>query len=198
MLLMIDNYDSFVFNLLSYFEELGEAVDIISAGDFEEADPAWAEKYDAILLSPGPKGPKDATLCLSVMEKLAGRIPILGVCLGHQVIAHALGATVEKGDRPYHGKLSPVFHKKQGLFFNLPNPFTVTRYHSLAVKAESLPARLRLDAWTEDGTVMAISSEKDGIYGVQFHPEALLTEEGHEILANFLLLAKQWREQHAL
>ena len=119
MLLMIDNYDSFVFNLLSYFEELGEEVDIISAGDFEEADPAWAEKYDAILLSPGPKGPKDATLCLSVMEKLAGRIPILGVCLGHQVIAHALGATVEKGDRPYHGKLSPVFHKKIGLFFTM-------------------------------------------------------------------------------
>lgn len=198
MLLMIDNYDSFSFTLVAYFQELGEEVEVISAGDVELADPTWAKKYEAIVLSPGPKGPSEAKLCLSVLEKLAGKCPILGVCLGHQVIAHALGASVKKGDKPYHGKLSEVFHKGEGLFVNIPQTFTVTRYHSLVVDPNSLTDRLRLDAWTEEGTIMAVSSEKEAIYGLQFHPEALLTEKGHQLLKNFLFLARRWRQQHAI
>lgn len=184
MYIMIDNYDSFVYNLKAYFEELGREIlvkrsDEITIEEIEKLNP------EGIIISPGPKRPWDAALSMEAVKKYEGKVPILGVCLGHQIIGHLSGATVEKGARPMHGKVTAIKNRGTGLFYNLPEQFKVTRYHSLIVKGETLPSDYQVDAMSEDGVVMAISNEKKRIYGVQFHPEAVLTEYGHELLLNF-------------
>ncbi|MDO4522434.1 MAG: aminodeoxychorismate/anthranilate synthase component II [Eubacteriales bacterium] len=195
MYLMIDNYDSFVYNLARYFEELGEQVELIRN---DQITAGMAERllltgaYDGLIISPGPKSPKDSGNCCEILRRLAGRIPILGVCLGHQIIGHAFGAEICKGARPMHGKVTPILTNGSGLFEGLPQSFDVTRYHSLIVKASSLPSCLRVDARSEDGVVMAMHHRDLPIFGVQFHPEAVLTEFGHELLANFVKICKDW------
>ena len=174
MYLMIDNYDSFVYNLRAYFEEAGHEIlvvenDGITIGQIRQMKP------EGIIISPGPKTPKDAGISAEVIRKFAGEIPILGVCLGHQTIGYVAGATVKKGTRPMHGKLSPLTHSGEGLFRGLPQDFLVTRYHSLVIDEATLPQEYQVDARTEDQAVMAISHRTYPIYGVQFHPEAVLT-----------------------
>lgn len=190
MYLMIDNYDSFVYNLKAYFEELGAEImvkrsDEITVEEIEKMQP------EGLIISPGPRRPWDADLSEKAVRQFAGRIPILGVCLGHQIIGHTAGAVVEKGERPMHGKVTEITNSGRGLFQNLPEKFCVTRYHSLVVKRESIPDTYRVDASAGDGEVMAISHKELPIYGVQFHPEAVLTEYGHELLGNFMALCDE-------
>lgn len=191
---MINNYDSFVYNLKAYFEEAGHEIEIIendkiSIGQIRDKRP------DGIILSPGPKTPKEAGISVKVVQTFQGEIPILGVCLGHQTIGYAVGATIRKGIRPMHGKLSELCHDQKGLFEGLPQNFLVTRYHSLVIEEATLPKNYQVDAKTKDQEVMAISHRKYPIYGLQFHPEAVLTEYGHEILENFHKICKKWKEQ---
>lgn len=193
MYLMIDNYDSFVYNLKAYFQELGREIlvkrcDEITLEEIRQMQP------DGIVLSPGPKRPWDAQLCMEIVERFQGKIPILGVCLGHQVLGHSCGATVQKGVRPMHGKVTEIYHKGTGLFAGLPERFQVTRYHSLIVKKDSIPQEYQVDALAEDGAVMGISHKTLPLYGVQFHPEAVLTEYGHELLENFCRLTEAWQK----
>ncbi len=193
MYLMIDNYDSFVYNLKAYFEELGRTImvrrsDHINMGKIEKMQP------EGIILSPGPKRPWDAEICMQTVERFQGKIPILGVCLGHQVLGHCCGATVEKGKRPMHGKVTEIRNKGTGLFEGLPERFKVTRYHSLIVREDSIPSEYHVDAVSEDGAVMGISHKKLPLYGVQFHPEAVLTEYGHELLENFCCIAENFKK----
>ena len=190
MYLMIDNYDSFVYNLKAYFEELGQEIlvrrsDEITLEDIEDMKP------EALVISPGPKRPWDAELSVAAVKSLKNRIPILGICLGHQIIGYTAGAAVEKGVKPMHGKVTPVVHTGRGLFRGIPENFRVTRYHSLVVKEDMLPADYRVDAWTADGAVMAISHFRQPVFGIQFHPEAVLTEYGHELLSNFMDIVKR-------
>ena len=190
MYLMIDNYDSFVYNLKAYFEELGRDIlvrrsDEITLEEIENMNP------QGIILSPGPKRPWDAELCVETVKRFQGRVPLLGVCLGHQVLGHCAGAAVEKGNRPMHGKVTKVHHCGTGLFAGLPEEFNVTRYHSLVVPEDTLPADYRVDCVADDGTVMALSHKTLPMYGVQFHPEAVLTEYGHEMLENFCRMAEE-------
>ena len=171
MYLLIDNFDSFVYNLKAYFQEIGREVlvkrcDQISLQDIEELQPK------GIILSPGPKRPWDAELCVEVVKRFQGRIPILGVCLGHQVLGYCAEAVVEKGEAPMHGKVTAIHTRGTGLFSGLPERFQVTRYHSLVVREESLPTEYQVDAWSEDGAVMGFSHKTLPLYGVQFHPEA--------------------------
>ena len=182
MYLMIDNYDSFVYNLKAYFEELGS--DQITVDEIEKMQP------QGIILSPGPKRPWDAEVCVQTVEHLQGKIPILGVCLGHQVLGHCCGATVKKGERPMHGKVTEITNMGTGVFEGLPKKFKVTRYHSLIVKEDSIPTDYNVDAVSEDGAVMGLSHKILPLYGVQFHPEAVLTEYGHELLENFCHIAE--------
>lgn len=189
MYLMIDNYDSFVYNLKAYFEELGREIEVkrsdrITMEDIEKMNP------EGIILSPGPKRPWDAEVCVETVRRFQGRIPILGVCLGHQVLGFCSGASVHKGERPMHGKVTPIRNDGTGIFCGLPERFLVTRYHSLIVDQKSVPADWRIDAVAEDGAVMGISHKEMPLYGVQFHPEAVLTEYGHEILENFCRIAE--------
>lgn len=189
MILLIDNYDSFVFNLARYFEELGERVavvrnDAIDLATLRERDPK------ALVLSPGPCTPAEAGISVAAVRALAGEVPILGVCLGHQCIGEAFGADVVRASRPMHGKLSWVQHRETGLFAGLPQPLRATRYHSLVLAADSVSPPLHTTAWTEDGEVMAVEHTEAPIWGVQFHPEAILTQAGHALLANFLALAR--------
>lgn len=192
MILMIDNYDSFVYNLKAYFEELGADMrvvrnDALTLGDIRRMSPS------GIVISPGPGTPEAAGLSCDIVREFSCDIPILGVCLGHQVIGSVFGAAVHKGKRPMHGKVTPVSHGKRGLFTGLPQDFLVTRYHSLVVDEETLPAVLQVDARTADGAVMGISHRTRPVYGVQFHPEAVLTEYGHELLDNYLKICREWR-----
>ena len=187
MILLIDNYDSFVFNLARYLENLGQPTQVvrndqISLDDVARLNPA------AIVLSPGPCTPNEAGCCLDVVRRYTGLIPILGVCLGHQTIAQALGGRIVR-TTPMHGKASAVLHRGEGLFAGLPSPFAAGRYHSLVVEPASLPPCLEVTAWTEDGTIMAIAHRQAAVHGVQFHPESILTEAGYPLLANFLRLA---------
>ncbi|MGX7401091.1 anthranilate synthase component II [Aerococcus sanguinicola] len=194
MFLMIDNYDSFVYNLAAYFRELGADLEVLSAADLEERRVALdLTAYEGLIISPGPKRPEDATASLDLFQLAQGKLPILGICLGHQVIAYASGAQVVRAPRPQHGKLHSLRHEDRGLFEGLPQAFQVTRYHSLCVDPSSLPEELKAEAWTEDGCLMALAKPDACIYGVQFHPEAVLTDYGHEILARFIQLAKAWR-----
>ena len=194
MYLLVDNFDSFVYNLKAYFEELGKDIlvkrsDRISLDEIEKIHP------EGIILSPGPKRPWDASLCVETVRRFQGKIPVLGVCLGHQILGFCSGATVEKGERPMHGKVTRVYHKGTGLFEGLPETFKVTRYHSLIVKEKTIPEDYRLDSIAEDGAVMGISHRTLPLYGVQFHPEAVLTEYGHELLNNFCKIAEQYSEK---
>ena len=189
MYLMIDNYDSFVYNLKAYFEELGREI-LVKRSDEITLDEIEDLKPEGIILSPGPKRPRDAVLCVDHVRRIINKNKILGVCLGHQVLGYCSGATVEKGERPMHGKVTEVHHKGTGLFAGLPERFCVTRYHSLIVRQDTLPEDYEVDCISEDGAVMGISQKEHMLYGIQFHPEAVLTEYGHELLENFCKIAE--------
>lgn len=190
MYLMIDNYDSFVYNLKAYFQDLGRDILVRRSDEITLAD-IQAMQPQGIILSPGPKRPWDAQLCVDTVKRFGGKIPLLGVCLGHQVLGHCAGATVEKGVRPMHGKVTRVHHNGTGLFAGLPREFDVTRYHSLVVRQETLPEDYQVDCVAEDGAVMGLSHRTLPLFGVQFHPEAVLTQYGHELLENFCRLAEE-------
>jgi len=185
MLLMIDNYDSFTYNLVQYLGELGEDVltvrnDAITLEDIERLAPA------RIVISPGPCAPAQAGVSVPLLRHFAGRVPILGVCLGHQAIGEAFGGRIVRARELMHGKTSPITHDGRGVFRGLPSPYTVIRYHSLAIERASLPACLEVTAQTEDGEIMGVRHREHAIEGVQFHPESILTEHGHALLRNFL------------
>ena len=188
MILVVDNYDSFTYNLVHYLAELG-AETVVRRNDAITVQDAFAMKPQAILLSPGPCAPDQAGICLPLLRGAAEDLPILGVCLGHQAMGQAFGGDVIRAKTLMHGKTSPIHHSGKGLFKGLPDPFTATRYHSLAVKRDTLPAELEVTAWTEDGEIMGLQHRTRPIHGVQFHPESVATEHGHALLANFLDLA---------
>ena len=192
MFIMIDNYDSFVYNLVSYFLELGETIKLYR-NDAITIDVIEACNPEGIIISPGPKDPTETGICEDVIRHFAHRIPILGVCLGHQTIAHVHGSRVIKGSRPMHGKISQITHQNVGVFKNLPSPMKVTRYHSLVVDRETLSERFLITAQSEDGDIMGIRHKELLMEGVQFHPEAVLTEHGHEMLANYIAWCKEVR-----
>ncbi len=187
MLLMIDNYDSFTYNLVQYFGELGEEVltyrnDEISLQKITELKP------DRICISPGPCTPHEAGVSVPLLQHFAGKLPILGVCLGHQSIGAAFGGKVVRAREVMHGKTSPIEHTSVGVFKDLPSPFTVIRYHSLAIERASLPNHLEVTAWTADGEIMGVRHKDFPIEGLQFHPESILSEHGHPLLKNFLTI----------
>ena len=185
MLLMIDNYDSFTYNLVQYFGELGEDVRVFR-NDEITLDQIEALSPDRICISPGPCTPNEAGVSLGVFERFAGRVPILGVCLGHQALGQAFGGKVIRAKTLMHGKTSPVAHTGVGVFAGLPTPFEAARYHSLAVERASLPECLEVTAWTVDGEIMGLRHKTLPVEGVQFHPESIATEHGHTMLRNFL------------
>ncbi|GAC1345791.1 MAG: aminodeoxychorismate/anthranilate synthase component II [Acetobacteraceae bacterium] len=189
MILLIDNYDSFTFNLVHFLGDLGAVCDV-RRNDALSVEAAMATNPEAIVLSPGPCTPSDAGICLDLIEAAAGRIPVLGVCLGHQAIGQAFGGTVMRGPVPMHGKVSPVTHTGSDVFEGLPTPFQATRYHSLVVEPATLPAALEATAWTEDGCIMGLRHRTLPIFGVQFHPESIASEHGHALLRNFLAIAR--------
>lgn len=190
--LLIDNYDSFVHNLARYLTELGCATDVVR-NDRLTVDQIAQEPCEAVVISPGPCSPAEAGVSVSLVRELSGTVPILGVCLGHQSIAAALGGRVIRAPEPVHGRASRVLHDGTRLFEGLPSPLTVGRYHSLVAEAATLPPVLGVTARTDDGLVMAIEHESHPTWGVQFHPESILTEGGHALIANFLRLAGEWR-----
>jgi anthranilate synthase component II len=190
MILLIDNYDSFTFNLVHFLGDLGAACDV-RRNDTLTPDEALALQPEAIVLSPGPCTPNEAGICCDLIEKAAGRVPILGVCLGHQAIGQVFGGTVVRAEVPMHGKVSPVRHDNTDLFEGLPSPFEATRYHSLIVRRDDLPEVLVPTASLEDGTVMGLRHRDLPVFGVQFHPESIASQHGHDILANFLALARR-------
>ncbi len=188
MILLIDNYDSFAHNLARYVERLGQAVRIVR-NDAVDAAAVRDMRPAAIVLSPGPCTPREAGASLEIVRQLHNEVPMLGVCLGHQVIAEALGGRIVRAAAPVHGQTSAITHDGAGIFAGVPSPLNVARYHSLVAEAETLPTELRPTAWTDDGVLMAFEHVRRPIYGVQFHPESILTEFGYELLANFLRLA---------
>ena len=185
MLLMIDNYDSFTYNLVQYLGELGAEVKVVR-NDEVGIDEVERMRPGRIVISPGPCSPNEAGISLAVVERFGGALPILGVCLGHQAIGQAYGGKVVHAKSLMHGKTSPIHHAGSGVFAGLPSPFTATRYHSLAVERESLPDCLEVTAWTDDGEIMGLRHRSLAVEGVQFHPESILTEHGHALLRNFL------------
>jgi anthranilate synthase component 2 len=182
---MIDNYDSFTYNIVQYFGELGEQVHTVR-NDEITIEQIASMNPDRICISPGPKSPKDAGISVEVLKQFKGKLPILGVCLGHQAIGEAFGGSVVRAKRVMHGKTSLVAHTGVGVFKDIPSPFTVIRYHSLAIERSSLPACLEVTAWTDDGEIMGVRHKDYDIEGVQFHPESILSEHGHQLLKNFL------------
>ncbi|MGE5566708.1 MAG: anthranilate synthase component II [Parcubacteria group bacterium] len=196
MILVIDNYDSFTYNLVHYLNELG-AETLVKRNDALSVQEALGLKPEAVLLSPGPCTPDEAGICLPLLRGAPEDLPILGVCLGHQSIGQAYGGEVVRAKSIMHGKTSQIHHNGKGVFAGLPNPFTATRYHSLAVKRENLPAELEVTAWTDDGEIMGFQHKTRPVYGVQFHPESIATEGGHQLLANFLDLAHVKRTAEA-
>lgn len=195
LFLIIDNYDSFVYNLVTYFKEL-DCNCMVYRNDkisIEEVE-ALIEKKEitGIVLSPGPKSPKESKICLEIVNRFSERIPILGVCLGHQVIGYCNDADIIKAPFPVHGKVSKISHTGERLFKNIPDGISVTRYHSLIIDPKTLKDDFYVDGRTEDEIIMAISHKKFPVYGVQFHPEAVLTEYGHDLLKNFINIAKDW------
>ncbi len=185
MILMIDNYDSFTYNLVQYFGEFGHELvvkrnDALTVEDIEQLAP------DMIVISPGPCSPNEAGESLNIIKYFAGNIPILGVCLGHQAIAQVFGGNVVRAERLMHGKTSPVLHAEIGLHKGMPNPFAATRYHSLIVEKETLPACFEVTAWTEEGEIMGIRHKDYPIEGVQYHPESIMTEQGKKLLRQFI------------
>lgn len=193
MFLMIDNYDSFVYNLVRYLEELKEDVKIcrndkLTLEDIERMQP------EGIIISPGPKSPEQSGICVEVIKKFSGKIPILGICLGHQSIGYAFNANIAKGKEPVHGKVFEVYHKNSGVFKKIKNPVKVTRYHSLIIDRKTIPECLEVTCETSDGVVMGIRHKKHLVEGVQFHPEAELTECGHQMLKSFLEEAREFNK----
>ncbi|PLY00643.1 MAG: anthranilate/aminodeoxychorismate synthase component II [Desulfuromonas sp.] len=188
MLLMIDNYDSFTYNLVQYFLELGEEVEVIRNDKLDCADIARMAPR-RLVISPGPCTPKEAGISIAAIQEFAGKIPILGICLGHQSITEAFGGKVVRADRLMHGKTSPILHDGAGLFKGLPNPFTATRYHSLIAERESFPDCLKITAWTAEEEIMGLEHRDLPVWGMQFHPESILTTEGKNMLTNFLNLS---------
>ena len=189
MLLMIDNYDSFTYNLVQYLRELGEEVEVyrndkISLAEIETLNPT------RLVVSPGPCTPNEAGISVEVIKHFAGKLPILGVCLGHQSIGQAYGGKVVRADRLMHGKTSPIFHDNRELFVGLPDPFDATRYHSLLVERSSLPECLEITAWTAEGEIMGMRHRDLPVWGMQFHPESILTVAGMDMLNNFLQMTK--------
>jgi anthranilate synthase component 2 len=185
MLLMIDNYDSFTYNLVQYFGELGEDVKVVR-NDEMTVEQIAAMNPERIVVSPGPCTPNEAGVSVPVIRHFAGKIPLLGVCLGHQSIGQAFGGRIVHAKQLMHGKVSRISHQNAGVFRELPNPLTATRYHSLVIERESLPDCLEVTAWTDDGEIMGVRHKQLQVEGVQFHPESILTERGHDLLANFL------------
>ncbi|MCK9987672.1 MAG: anthranilate synthase component II [Azoarcus sp.] len=185
MLLMIDNYDSFTYNLVQYFGELGAQVKVYRNDEITLEQIALM-KPEQLVISPGPCTPAEAGISVPAIREFAGKIPLLGVCLGHQSIGAAFGGKIVHAKRLMHGKTSPVHHQDVGVFRGLPNPVTCTRYHSLAIERESLPDCLEVTAWTDDGEIMGVRHKTLAVEGVQFHPESILTEHGHAMLKNFL------------
>lgn len=190
MILMIDNYDSFVYNLVQYIEELGEIVIVkrnneIKISDIEELNP------EVIVLSPGPCSPNEAGICIDIVDYFKGKKPILGICLGHQTIGHVFGGDIIKAQQPVHGKVHSINHINKGVFSGLKNPLNVTRYHSLIIDSNKVPEELEVTATTDKGEIMGIRHKKYLIEGVQFHPEAILSEYGHEMLKNFITEARE-------
>ncbi|WP_292981132.1 anthranilate synthase component II [Nitrosomonas sp.] len=185
MLLMIDNYDSFTYNLVQYLGELGEDVmvvrnDEITLDAVQQLNPA------GVVISPGPCTPDEAGISVDLINQFGGKVPILGVCLGHQSIGQAFGGKIVRAGKIMHGKTSPVFHDGKGVFQGMPNPFIATRYHSLVIERSSIPDCLEISAWTEDGEIMGVRHRTLPVEGVQFHPESVLSEHGHQLLGNFL------------
>jgi anthranilate synthase component 2 len=195
-LLVIDNYDSFTYNLVHYVGELG-AEPIVFRNDKITLDEIDALAPEAILLSPGPKTPSEAGICLAVIDRFSPTIPILGVCLGHQAIGQAMGGEVIRAPELMHGKTSRINHTGRGIFRGLNSGFTATRYHSLIVRRETLPESLAITASTEDGLVMAVEHRERPLYGVQFHPESIASENGHAILQNFMNIARDFNTRKA-
>ena len=189
MILLIDNYDSFTFNLVHTLGDLGAHCEVVR-NDKLTVDEAMARRPEAIVLSPGPRTPTEAGICMALIEAATGRIPLLGVCLGHQAIGQVFGGQVVRGAVPMHGKVSPVRHDGAGIFAGIPTPFQAARYHSLVVAPGTLPAVLEPTAWTEDGTIMGMRHRTAPVFGVQFHPESIASEHGHRLLGNFLDIAR--------
>jgi anthranilate synthase component 2 len=189
MLLMIDNYDSFTYNLVQYFAELGETVEVHRNDRISVAE-IVARRPTRLVISPGPCSPDEAGISVAAIRELAGTLPILGVCLGHQALGQAFGGRIVRAERLMHGKTSPVHHDGRELFLDLPNPFDATRYHSLLIERASLPACLEVTAWTAEGEIMGVRHRELPLWGVQFHPESILTVAGKPLLRNFLEMTK--------
>jgi anthranilate synthase/aminodeoxychorismate synthase-like glutamine amidotransferase len=194
MILMIDNYDSFTYNLVQYLGELGERL-LVKRNDQITLKGIARLAPSSIVISPGPGTPADAGISSALIKTFAGRIPILGVCLGHQCIGEVFGGEVVRAARPMHGKTSKIYHTRRALFRGLPSPFEATRYHSLIVKREALPPVLSVTAWTSEREIMGLQHRSLPVYGVQFHPESILTAAGKDLLKNFLALAKAFRRR---
>lgn len=190
MLLMIDNYDSFTFNIVQYLAQLGEDVKVVRNDEISVADIAGL-RPDRIVVSPGPCSPEEAGISVAAINEYAGKIPLLGVCLGHQSIGAAFGGKVVRSVSLMHGKTSPIHHDDRELFTGLPNPFNATRYHSLVVERDSLPDCLEVTAWVDNGEIMGLRHRQLPVWGVQFHPESILTEGGMALLDNFIKLSRQ-------
>ena len=184
-LLMIDNYDSFTYNIVQYFGELGADVEVVR-NDEITLEEITARAPDRLVISPGPCSPKEAGISVAAIQHFAGKLPILGVCLGHQAIGAAFGGTIIRAQQLMHGKTSVITTTQQGVFAGLPEQFTVNRYHSLSIERSSCPPELEITAWTDDGEIMGVRHKTLAIEGVQFHPESILTEHGHAMLKNFL------------
>lgn len=186
MILLIDNYDSFTYNLLHYLGELGAKVEVIRNDAFTADDVMSRQNLQGIVISPGPCTPKESGICLDLITKASGKIPLLGVCLGHEAIAQVFGGKIIRAPEPVHGKVSEISHFDSAIFKNIPKKFNATRYHSLVVDKASMPETLRITAETSDGLIMALEHKEHKTYGVQFHPESIASEYGHDILRNFL------------
>ena len=189
MILLIDNYDSFTFNLVHVLGDLGGVCEVVRNDAITVAE-AMARRPEAIVLSPGPKTPNEAGVCLELILAAVGRVPLLGVCLGHQAIGQAFGGSVVRGPVPMHGKVSAVRHLDSDIFEGMPAHFQAARYHSLVVAPETLPEVLEATAWTEDGVIMGLRHRSAPVFGVQFHPESIASEQGHRLLGNFLAIAR--------
>ena len=190
MLLLIDNYDSFTWNLVHYLAELGAEVEVLR-NDEISAGQALSMRPEAIVLSPGPCDPDKAGICLDIIRDAAGRVPILGVCLGHQAIGQAYGGRITRAPVPMHGKLSRIHHTAEGVFRGIANDFEATRYHSLTIDPGSVPDSLKITATTHDGVIMGVMHASHPVHGVQFHPESIASEHGHALLGNFLEIARE-------
>lgn len=190
MLLLIDNYDSFTYNLFHYLGQLGADV-VVRRNDELSAAEALAMRPDAVVLSPGPCTPNEAGICLALVREADGKVPILGVCLGHQAIAQVYGGAIVRAPEPMHGKVSRIHHTGKGVFRGLNNDFLATRYHSLTVAPHSVPAVLEVTATSDDGVIQGLMHKSHPVHGVQFHPESIASENGHALLQNFLTLARQ-------